>query len=862
MAYILKDSTQGQVAVKLTDAGRKALSEGNLNIELFQLGDSEYCYDCYPTLPNQYRGIHIQQANFNAQNSNPIPEKNKAHIKYPIPSNPSASATTFGAVQAAHTYEEVFNRATPRGFFTGATGSCCSFSAFTGSAYTLNANFFFPVSAMTGGSQITLLSANTFQNQAFSSSTLPGYTPVIGDLISVRYIFASGGTGDGTATGVTNCYNLPCTAASAHQFYQIQGGNTVSGRSGTNWSGSTVKPLYYTVDRDLPDFGRFSGDNESLFGQYTGATGMAIGACVRVYPSVSGGTYSANSTNPMLTYYGADTPVPYWSPGSLSFENNCDVSVKDVKVWNMNINWSESVAGVNNITEGFEPYTFYGSTGYCGTKEYLGYMSTGQTDTGIVSDYYMPNSKSSSWYIDSYLKTRTVRPTKQKAIAILHYTNQTISNFYGEKFAQKESGSTSTGLGEARNFRLSMPWLMWHKKFINQTVQTGCSGATEYGQCFYTDPPGYNVFPKEQYVMQSAVNFNMNDNGLRYYYLYDDNAGPGANENTNSTVGPNPVGKVFPDLKMCVIHDEELVAAMSYKSNRNWTLPAPYTNLIPAGSNCIGSASTSGIFDNPEQRLYLSYLMESNSGLTTGLHCNYYIEVPNPNDGATYDIEVKFGDEFPYLKPFFAGGPNGVSGGTGWHANKIHLLWQRVTSPNTMPQPHLWNKTEITEQLTGAYSSTVPVGSYQLSGCQISSASTTFYITRANQVTATTYNLNDYITIPSATTQSDLLQFGDEYFFYGDLQTDIMATIYEMKYYINLSTSQFGGNAGSLGAGNSLNPSYEKYFITNSTYPNVYLTEIGLFNNQNGFPQLMAIAKFMNPQLRQGAQQFVVKLDF
>ena len=104
MAYILKDSTQGQVAVKLTDAGRKALSEGNLNIELFQLGDSEYCYDCYPTLPNQYRGIHIQQANFNAQNSNPIPEKNKAHIKYPIPSNPSASATTFGAVQAAHTY--------------------------------------------------------------------------------------------------------------------------------------------------------------------------------------------------------------------------------------------------------------------------------------------------------------------------------------------------------------------------------------------------------------------------------------------------------------------------------------------------------------------------------------------------------------------------------------------------------------------------------------------------------------------------------------------------------------------------------------------------------------------------------------
>ena len=117
MAYILKDSTQGQVSVKLTDAGRKKLSEGKLNIELFQLGDSEYCYNCYNTLPQQNAGIiFIQQANFNAQNSNPIPERNKAHVKYPIPISQDSTGTTFGAVQAAHNYEEVFNRASQRGF--------------------------------------------------------------------------------------------------------------------------------------------------------------------------------------------------------------------------------------------------------------------------------------------------------------------------------------------------------------------------------------------------------------------------------------------------------------------------------------------------------------------------------------------------------------------------------------------------------------------------------------------------------------------------------------------------------------------------------------------------------------------------
>ncbi|MFN3270319.1 MAG: hypothetical protein ACK42G_07025, partial [Candidatus Kapaibacteriota bacterium] len=35
----------------------------------------------------------------------------------------------------------------------------------------------------------------------------------------------------------------------------------------------------------------------------------------------------------------------------------------------------------------------------------------------------------------------------------------------------------------------------------------------------------------------------------------------------------NVVGKVFNDLKLFVIEDQELLFAMSYKSNRSWTLP-------------------------------------------------------------------------------------------------------------------------------------------------------------------------------------------------------------------------------------------------------------------------------------------------
>jgi len=50
--------------------------------------------------------------------------------------------------------------------------------------------------------------------------------------------------------------------------------------------------------------------------------------------------------------------------------------------------------------------------------------------------------------------------------------------------------------------------------------------------------------------------------------------------------------------------------------------------------------------------------------------------------------------------------------------------------------------------------------------------------------------------------------------------------------------------------------------VANSTITNPKLTEIGLFDNENGFPDLMAIAKFQSPVERTGIQQFVISIDF
>jgi len=87
------------------------------------------------------------------------------------------------------------------------------------------------------------------------------------------------------------------------------------------------------------------------------------------------------------------------------------------------------------------------------------------------------------------------------------------------------------------------------------------------------------------------------------------------------------------------------------------------------------------------------------------------------------------------------------------------------------------------------------------------------------------------------------LNFGDEYYFYGNFETDISATIYEMKYLINLNNNQFT---------NTSNPTW-----TRGTKS--YITEIGLYDQNK---DLIVISKLQSPELRQGIQQFVVKLDF
>jgi len=106
-----------------------------------------------------------------------------------------------------------------------------------------------------------------------------------------------------------------------------------------------------------------------------------------------------------------------------------------------------------------------------------------------------------------------------KKLGVIHYTNSSPANVYGEGFL------LNTAV-------LDIPTIMWH----NSSTST----------------LGTKLF---------SVGAQQLLTGLDIYYY--DLADP------NGLV----VGKVFPDLKIFVIEDQELLFAMSYKANRSWTLP-------------------------------------------------------------------------------------------------------------------------------------------------------------------------------------------------------------------------------------------------------------------------------------------------
>jgi hypothetical protein len=837
MAYILKN-TSGLVNTRVTDVGRQKLSQGNFKISYFQIGDSEVSYDKNSSTYNQSNSF-ILEPQFNSQNSSGVPESNKQYVKYPYFAD-SNQSNTYGIPFMDSIIDSAYNRAPLRGFFGGiTTATTINWEVLVGNKYALSGNYIVDMSSLNGTNQINLTYSGC--------NTTSNYTPQIGDIITIYY--------DGKAEYNCDCINLPTptptpTGTTTTTSTSTTTTTTIPCASPTPTPTPSKTPCltptpspqcplppepecfmplnscytiltyritdvckigdYYkvTLDRPTPDYTYFQ---------------LSCYSRVVIYPAK------------MTQLYDSITPMPHWGEQVINFESICDTDQFDVKIWNMNIPWTENPAGL--IPNQFEDYTKFGSVNYIGSKEYFGYnSSSGQTDTSMT------------YYNNSFGELVQVKPEEQKAVAIIHYTNQTIDFFYGEKFALQPYNPSNPldTTGQARNFKLHIPWLMWHKN-------PDCC----FGQTFWVDPPGFEdkkLF--EVQFIKSKKNEDMNQPGIRYYHLWD------TNPNANGI--PNRIGKVFPDSKLMIIDDEEIIAAMSYKANRNWTLPAPQISLVTPNT-CDTTETSIGILTGNSQTMYITYRISNKFGFTNSLHCNYYPYITGNNNECNPDVSknvaVRFGSEFGCLVQ--PGGQHTTTTTTfpvvtttttfypvtttttsvycptcdlpfGYYGDTFQILAQKVTT-GQRPDPTQWRLIDFTSQISNNF-----INGYVT---QSSLTGTTFIISPDNYNSAPYYNLNSYIPLTPNNTTGQKLNFGDEYYFYGAFETDIQATIYEMRYKVNLSSSEFQV---------STNPSWKPG--TKS-----YVTEIALLDDNK---DILVMSKLQSPTLRQGIQQYIVKIDF
>ena len=293
------------------------------------------------------------------------------------------------------------------------------------------------------------------------------------------------------------------------EMQYVEGGNSVKLEKTPNYGSSGAEPavgdilfVKWTGTDGVDTTGdtvNTSNPTPHLFYKITGITSGTLAGSnviVRLDREVPNFPFGLSDTwaGAMILYneltFSGDTilnlsSTDYLDESVLSFLENNQCPTIVFPYWNMSIIYTEEIAGVQASN--------------------LKYTQFKDRSLGGFVSYIQNQAKDDENY--------------KKKLGVIHYTNSSPANVYGEGFLQ----DTPT---------LNIPTIMWHK---STTTTLGTTLSPIGGQKLLA---GLDI----------------------YYYDLADSQG-------------FVVGKMFPNLKIFVIEDQELLFAMSYKSNRSWTLP-------------------------------------------------------------------------------------------------------------------------------------------------------------------------------------------------------------------------------------------------------------------------------------------------
>lgn len=239
--------------------------------------------------------------------------------------------------------------------------------------------------------------------------------------------------------------------------------------------------------------------------------------------------------------------------------------------------------------------------------------------------------------------------------------------------------------------------------------------------------------------------------------------------------------------------------------------------------------------------IFLTYQLEdapaslsNNYGYSNTIHCAYLQKITTDNlNNKTLGLLFKRIDDFPFLAD-----ENSING-TGFTATKINALVQIVEgisdSENTItPSSSEWYKVDITNQIENHTIGTV-ISKNKL-------VKTKFFIDL--KFLNDKYNL-DYLNYTKKGTILKTMLFGEETIFFGNVTTDIKATLYTTDIPIVLPLNNYNSTT---------NPTWDGS-------KTIGITEIGIYDDNNN---LVAIGKINKPIKKDStiARTIAFQLDF
>lgn len=595
---------------------------------------------------------------------------------------------------------------------------------------------------------------------------------------------------------------------SARQFVTASTQSTgfFTGSSTTGWTIDMTQSLGYAKI----SYSASTPDGSTTIKMTGGTYFPAVGDLMYVSWSPiqnSGYTYSTGHTIPQY-----NATVTGWYRVVDSDPDTSDVSV-DRNLPDFGATISTSTQAVNAY---FYPFngieTYYGSASTVETKVWN--MNIVRTSSIVGTDSAMSGYTSYGSLEYNGTKQYLGFSAETREFGVIHYTNNYSGNTYAEQLVE------STVV-------LDIPNVMWHGTAAN------AGQAMTWGLTL-TDYAGPTVY--------DAVA------GTTYRQLRDGNA-------TTNII----VGRVYHKLKLIIITDPELLTALTYKANRNFTVPPLQLTSSIAPKNPLTTSDATGLLQTGYS-YFVTYIASSDleyaSGHTFGyptiLNCNYISKIDGTNDinNNPQYLQANFGmNGFPFMRNS-ANMDSATYSGTGWNANSIQLLVNKVDNtlyPNMkidqLP-PDGWRL--ISNSAIGG-NGVFSGGSTTIDPTLL--LTNTFIVSQEDYNSGTTFDLTGKYSAFTINTNINTngLTFGDEVFFFGNVKANILSTVFKTVMTVLVPDTKLNS---------SLNPSFNGLLDSNT-----YITEIGILDNND---KLVGVGKPTYPIPKNSSRYlaFQLEIDF